>query len=155
MLYAEQLAEQLARQPPKVVFSLEPPLFCKTTTLSRRAKGKSRAVLCTEFSLYLYKKKFTKGYIPDGTYSLSKLAAINSSGPSSFSLQFDTELHFVDPHTPSIVKLLTSHMTDVRRVNDMPSMRVNGAAPENLVPSAQAFTKCIRFLAHSMGRRLS
>jgi hypothetical protein len=110
MLFDSQLADQLVRQPPKVEFSFEPPLFCKTTTLSKKAKGKSRAVLCTEFALYIYKKKFAKGYIPDGTYSLSRLTALNCPSGSSFCLQFEppltAELHFTDPHTPSIVKLL-------------------------------------------------
>jgi hypothetical protein len=143
--------DSLQQQLPKSDFETEPLLFCKATSLVAQAKQKSRAILCTEFAIYLFKQKAGRGYTQSNAIGFSKLSQLRSTA-STFSLTVEgVDYVFEDPDAPAIAECLASHFRDVFLPSDLPIIDANDA--RDLSPSA--FLKCVRFRAHLSGRRLS
>jgi hypothetical protein len=156
MIRDDALLKQL---PIKLDFTIEPLIFCKTTSLLKKSKPKARAIVCTEFAIYLYKKKFHKGYIPNRILDFLNVSQLKSNTTTSlptFTLTVEGgDVTFQDPDTSSIAKSLAAHFNDIFRPLEVPVIKANEAIVPDLPFSANSFLKCIRFRAHQLNRRIS
>lgn len=134
--------------------SLEPILFCKNTSvIKKNGKHRPRAVVCTELYLYIYKKKkLSKSLILSNQLAISNITTMNSTGPGEFQLKLKNEpieeLSIRDNNAVAMAKLLATHFIDVFRETERPRLNVIRQIGDNLVPSQNAFVKCVKFQSH-------